>query len=305
MRSTYPLRLRPLTFVVSAFAVMTATAAIPKNWSEWTDPTNLSALNSAGVDGCASLSPDGRELWFTSTRGGGAPDIYVATRTSPDAPWGAAVNVAAVNTPAPEACPTMTRGGKLYFTRQAPPDPPGDLYVARRGPKGWSTPERLGPNINQAGSIEESATFYEDSSGRQVMYFSSSREGRNRIYQSINGGPAELVAGGVNSSAADARPTVRKDGLEIFFDSNRGPNPNIDFWTATRSSTSAPWGEARRLHFSSSESPGQFFQPGFDARPSVSWDGSEMVFGSFRTTGDSVGLVDIWTTSRSKVTGRN
>ena len=196
----------------------------------------------------------------------------------------------------------MTPGGRLYFTRQGPPDPPGDVYVARRGPHGWSSPERLGPNINQPGSLEESATFYEDG-GDRVMLFSSNREGRNRIYQSVNGAPAELVSGGVNSNASDARPTVRKDGLEIFFDSNRGVNPNIDFWTATRSSTSQPWGAAPRLSFSSSESPGGLFKPGVDARPSISWDGSEMVFGSFRSGG--AGLVDVYTTRRAKITGRD
>lgn len=295
--------LRPAAIIVSACALVTATAVAAKNWGEWGEISNLQSLNTTGVDGCPSLSPDGLELWFTSNRGGGAPDIWVARRSSPDAPWGAAVNAGSpINTPAPEACPTMTRGGRLYFTRLAAPDPSGDLYVVRRGPQGWGTPERLGPNVNQAGSIEESATFYEDGDD-SVMLFSSNRGGRNRIYQSVNGGMAELVPGGVNSAAADARPTVRKDGLEIFFDSNRGVNPNIDFWTAPRSSTSAEWGQATRLSFSSSEMPGGFFQPGFDARPSISWDGSEMVMASFRAGG--VGAVDLYTTRRAKITGRH
>jgi hypothetical protein len=211
------------------------------------------------------------------------------------------MNVGApINTPASEACPTMTRGGRLYFTRQAAPDPAGDIYVVRRGPKGWGTPERLDANVNRPGSIEESPTFYDDDGGT-VMLFSSNREGRNRIYQSVNGGPADLVGGGVNSNASDARPTVRKDGLEIFFDSNRGGNSNIDFWTATRSTTSEPWGTAIQLSFSSPQPPGGFFQPGFDARPSIGWNGSEMVMASFRSGG--VGSVDLYITSRAKVTG--
>lgn len=298
MRPIYSRQFRPATFAVSAIALVTATAITAKNWTDWTSPSNLQSVNSSGVDGCASISPDGTELWFTSTRGGGAPDIYVSRRESPDDPWGAAENVGApINTPVPEACPTMTRGGRLYFTRQGPPDPSGDIYVVRLGPKGWGTPERLGPNINRNGSIEESPSFFEDG-GKSVMYFSSNREGRNRIYQSVDGGPAELVLGGVASLASDARPTVRKDGLEIFFDSSRGANSNIDLWTASRASVSEPWGDAVRLPFSSSEAPGGFFQPGFDARPSISWDGSEMVFASFRSGGS--GVVDIYTTRRAK-----
>lgn len=294
--------LRPAAFIVSACALVTATAVAAKNWGDWAPISNLEGLNTRAVDGCPSFSPDGLELWFTSTRGG-APDIYVARRATPDAPWGAAQNVGApINTPAPEFCPTMTRGGRLYFSRQDSFDPAGDLFVVRRSRQGWGAPERLSANINNRGSIEESATFYEDGND-VVMLFSSNRERRNRIYESVNGGPAQLVSGGVNSSAADARPTVRKDGLEIFFDSNRGENPNIDFWTATRSSTSAEWGQATRLSFSSSEPQGRFFELGFDARPSVSWDGSELVMASFRSGGS--GSVDLYTTSRAKVTGRN
>jgi Tol biopolymer transport system component len=197
----------------------------------------------------------------------------------------------------------MTRGGRLYFTSFREQGSGGDLYVVRRGPKGFGAVERLGPNINRPGSIEESATIFEDTNGTEVLIFSSNREGRNRIYQGVNGGPAQLVGGGVNSvTASDARPTVSKDGLEIFFDSTRWSPPNVDLATATRSSTTENWGAAVRLNFSSAQAPGTFGALGFDAKPSISWDGSELVFASNRS--GTTGAIDLWTTKRTKQTGR-
>jgi Tol biopolymer transport system component len=67
---------------ISTMLVTTAVSA--KNWGDWGPVSNISTLNTAQNDGCASLSPDGLELWFTSNRSGtlGATDIYVAERTS-------------------------------------------------------------------------------------------------------------------------------------------------------------------------------------------------------------------------------
>ena len=65
----------------------------------------------------------------------------------------------------------------------------------------------------------ESSYFH--AGGRDFLYFSSTREGRQRVYYSVNFGPAQLAPGGVNSSAADARPNVRQDGLEIVWDFTR------------------------------------------------------------------------------------
>jgi Tol biopolymer transport system component len=298
--------MRKLLTSAAAAALLITTGVAARNWNDWAPVTNISSINTDRIDGCGTISPDGLELWFTSNRLGslGATDIYVASRTSAEAPWGDARNVGApINSSAPEACPTMTRGGRLYFTSQRPPDAAGDLYVIRRTPQGWGTLERLGANVNRPGSIEESATVFEDGNGDEVMLFSSNRGGRNRIYQSVNGGPADLVRGGVNTeTAADARPTVSKDGLEIFFDSTRWSPPNVDLATARRSSTSDDWGTAERLSFSSAQTPGTFGAPGFDARPSIGRDGSEMVFASNRL--GTQGAIDLWTTTRSKRTGQ-
>jgi hypothetical protein len=294
-------------------AALAPTQAAAKNWSDWAAPASIEALpdsstliNTPGVDGCASLSHDGLELYFTSARPGGlgGPDIWVARRSSTSVGFGAPENLGApVNSSSIEFCPTIMPGGRLFFS-SGRSDPAGDLYVARRGPHGWSQPENLGPNINSSGAVEESAALYEDGQGREVLHFSSGRSGRNQIYYSVDYAPAALAPGGVNSSAADARPSISKDGLEIFWDSTRsGSLGGPDFWTATRSSTSEPWGTAVHLVDLSSGGPGGMFQPGFDARAFLSWDRSMLILGSARDGAE--GLNDILFTTREKVTGND
>lgn len=290
-------------------AIAGAAAADAKNWSDWSAPASFEAipgssdlLNTAVVDGCSSLSPDGLELYFTSSRAGSqAVDIWVARRSSTSEGFGDPVNVGApINSASVEFCPTITQGKRLYFSSLR--EGGGDLYVSRLTKDGWSTPQNLGPNVNSS-ATEESASVYEDKEGREVLVFSSRREGRGRIYQSIDGGPAELVAGGVNSSAADQRPSVRKDGLEIFWDSTRSGLGNSDLFTATRSSTSEQWGTAVHLESLSSAAgpPGDGFTLGYDARPFLSWDGSTLFFGSVRPGGE--GLPDGYYATREKITG--
>ena len=271
-------------------SLLTATAAVAMPaFGDWAAPQSIEALpdssanlNSPAVDGCASLSPDGLTLAFNSNRTGNF-DIYFAKRASTSEGFGEPERLPApVNGPSTENCPTILRGKQMIFTSTRD-DAAGDLYLTRLGPKGWAEPQRFASNINQPGIQEESATVYEDDQGRQVMIWSR-RNGANPgdIFQSIDGGPATLVQGGVNSSAADNRPSVTHDGKTIFWDSSRGGDDpaNPDLWYATRSSTSDTWGTAQRLD--SLNAAGVF-----DARPFVSWDGTMLTFSSTRPGGTS------------------
>lgn len=304
--------LRRRLLLAAAASMMLPTAASARRWSDWSAPASIetlpgssTAINTPAVDGCAMISPDGLELYLTSNRPGGlgGTDIWVARRASTDVGFGTPQNLGApVNGPTNENCPTLLRGGRLLFT-SARDDRAGDLYEARLGRDGWGDVHSLGPNINSPGAIEEGASVYEDGDGHEILYFSSAREGRNRIYYSVDGAPASLAPGGVNSSAADSRPSVSKDGLEIFWDSNRyGTLGGFDYWTATRSSTSQPWDTAVHLGSLSTPGPGGFFQPGFDARPALSWDGSTLILNSVRPGGE--GVVDIYFSTREKLTGK-
>ena len=297
-------RTRALSAVMGIAAITLASAAAAKNWDDWSSPANLeslpgssSAMNTTSIDGCASHSPDGLTIVFNSNRDG-SHDIYMAKRSSMSEGFGAPVKLPPpINTATgTESCPTLGPGNRLYFLSSRD-DPPGDIVVSKRGPKGWSTPVNLGPHINTPGMVDETPDFYTDDEGREVMIFTSRNLAgtASDIYQSVDGGPASLVQGGPHSSAADARASVTNDGLTIFWDSVRsGGLGGPDLYYATRSNTSEPFGTAIHLQHLSS--------PGFDARPYVSKDGTFLTFASGRTGNESP-APDMWITTRGKITG--
>lgn len=297
-------RLKAILGSLAAAATATGVVAMPP-FGSWSAPANLeslpgssSSVNTTFVDGCASHAKGGLEIYFNSNRAG-SQDIFVARRASTSEGFGAPVRLPApVNTSSAEACPTIVNGNRLYFSSDRD-DPAYDLYVSKLGPKGWSAPVRLGPNINTNGNLEETPTFYEDDQGREVMIFtrrspSSGLAGAGgKLYQSIDGGPASLVQGGPHSSAGDNRASVTHDGRTIFWDSVRGGNP--DLYYATRSSTSQQWGEAIRLADLSSTA--------LDLRPFVNWDGTLLTFSSNRPGSEST-LPDMWFATRARAVGK-
>ena len=287
-------RTRSFTWTASLIALLSATAAAAASWENWSAPANLESLpgsspslNTPAIDGCASTTPDGLKIVFNSNRAG-THDIYMATRSSTSDGFGAPVRL-----PAPvnsdtfnESCPTLV-GNRLYFSSTRD-DAAADIVVSTLRSNGWSTPENLGSNINRAGWLDESAAFYRDSDGRNVILFSSRQPHDNggKIYESADGEPRHLVRGGPNSSAQDNRPSITADGLTIFFDSTRyGSLGGPDIYYATRARTSDPFGPAIHLP--------QLSSPAFDARAFINGSGSFITFSSNRSGSESP-APDIW-----------
>lgn len=289
---------------------MSASIVSAKDFSEWSAPVNAeslpgsdSSLNTPSGDGCPILDPYTNDLYMASNRmpgGMGGQDIWIARWNGSgwDAPANAGDNI---NTAADEFCPSPARGNRLFFVRgQIAGGANTDIYVSKRHPQnGFGPAQRLptGDDAINSPAQEWSPSWFETPSGNEVLYFSSTREGRQRIYYSVNFGQAQLAAGGVNSSAADARPNVRHDGLEIVWDSTRfgnlGEAPTTDIWTATRNSTDDPWGTAVHL-----DAP--INGPAGESRASLSWDGTMLMFGSTRP---GEGASDVYRSVRDKVTG--
>ena len=173
-----------------------------------------------------------------------------------------------------------------------------NIYETRLDPAlGWLEPHVLpcdGPDsINSA--WDEFSPSLVEAEGRTILFFSSGRDGVQKIYMSErqpdgHWGPATPVEE-LNSPAQDARPNVSDDGLEIVFDSTRqGGNPDI--WTARRTSISKPWSTPVRL--------GQNVNSdATETRASLSRDGRRLYFGSNRN-----GTSDIYVSMRSLPDGK-
>jgi Tol biopolymer transport system component len=290
-------------FITLALPMMAASTHA-QNFSDWEPPTPLTAINTAFVDGCPFISKDGLSLYFASNRAGGANDIYVAHRSSLDSEWGTPVNVTAVNSTAADECPTLSIDGHLLFlvSRRAGGCGGSDIYVAfRKFTKdnlGWGTPQNLGCVINTTYDEVTPSHFEDDDTGAVYLYFHSNRPtgaggplGTNIFVsqQQANGtfGAADLVPG-VNSNFNDQRPNIRRNGLELYFESDRGGGAGgSDLWVATRSTTSDFWGTPINLTVLNSAV--------MDGRPSISAHGETLYFMSSRA-----GTVDLYVTARQK-----
>jgi hypothetical protein len=105
-----------------------------------------------------------------------------------------------------------------------------------------------------------------------------------------------VPAPGLNSAAGEFRPHVRRDGLEIFFDSNQpGGFGGLDIWTAVRDSTADAWWPAQNAG-------SNINSPGNETRPYLSWGATTLFFGTTRAGIE--GVADIWFTTRLKKKGR-
>lgn len=300
-----------MTLVIATFALAVAGVA-SATWAAAakidTIGGNSSELNTPSLDGCPIQSPDGLSLYMASNRPGGKGglDIWVSTRATTSAPWGAPQNIGEpVNSAADDFCPTpVGKNGLFFVSREALPGAcgQGDIYFTYRREGAWQEPELLlcapaGPNSE----LDEQGPSWVDVSGKlrgpKHLYFSRSSVSpavSGQIFMSSreNGarfGPATAVAELNDATANDIQPNVRADGLEVVLSSNRaGTLGGQDIWVATRGSLSAPWSTPVNVgsvvNTAASES-----------RPSLSRDGKQLLFG--RTPGPE-GSGDIYVTTR-------
>jgi hypothetical protein len=253
---------------------------------------NSPDLNTPAVDGCPIQSSDGLSLYLASNRPGGRGglDIWVATRSSTSAPWGAPMNLGEpVNSAADDFCPTpVGKGGLFFVSREALPGAcgQGDIYYTHRTGGTWAEPDRLlcapmGPNS----ALDEQGPSWIDPSGKlrgkKMLYFSRSSAspgvaGDIFVSEREKGarfGPATAVAELNDATANDIQPNVRKDGLEVVFSSNRAGGAGAqDIWVSTRTNTASAWSAPTNLGAAVNTAAAE-------SRPSLSADGSQLLFG--------------------------
>ncbi|MBW0144558.1 hypothetical protein [Sphingomicrobium clamense] len=268
-------------------SVAYASPAASQQFGPWQSPINVNdypasgAVNTPAPEGCPILDPYTQDLFIASPRDGtiGSLDIWRATWNGDG--WDTPDNLGGpINTVDAEFCPTPTRGRWLYFVRR---DGGGDsdIFRAKLLPQGEiSQPTRLSMQVN-SNADEWSPSIYEHN-GDTVLHFSSTRDGgQHDVYYSVNFGPAKKAPGLANPGIDEARPNIRRDGLEIVFDSGG------DVYTSSRASVYDDWSAPVKIDIVST--------PAGESRASLSWDGTMMIYGSGG---------DIFVATRKKVTGK-
>ena len=284
--------------------------------SQWSIPVNLGeGVNSTFNEDLPHISRDGLSLYFISNRSTGSMDdfdIWVSHLESPGS-WGRPIRLGTnINTDRNERGPCLSSDGHyLYFSSNAVNPPKGfgsqDVWVSFRPDTsddfGWQAPVRLGHAVNTI-YPDFGAALIEGDPG-YLGTFSALLFGRRDnfedadIYMSrfVDGAfePATVVAE-LSTPQDDLRPTIRPDGLELFFHSNRegslmknGLERSHDIWVSRRSSLSAAWSKPKNV--------GAKINTGADEQfPALSADGLTLIFSSNRT-----GTSDLWMSTRQAV----
>jgi hypothetical protein len=310
----------------------------------WSAPVNLGPpVNTVGPEYQPFISKDGLSLYFSVLEGptqNSPQDIWVAKRSSKSDNWGEPQRLGPeINTLATEGQPFVTVDGHwMYFnSNRNTPDANGvlplggnDVYVSHRqnkredfGPGGWQEAVNVGAEVNTSSGESGPFVFEDEMTGVTTLYFQSSRPGLGNgtdIYASTlqpdgTFGPAQLVFE-VSSPYNDQHPSISRDGLEMYFVSDRpgstrnpdsgvsGPpgQPSLDIWVSTRASISDPWGTPANLDAVNQALGGPVINsPFFDGNPSLSFDGTELYFHSAHRQGSQSEFFDIWKATRTKL----
>ncbi len=149
------------------------------NGNDWSIPKPLNKnINTEQYwETCASLSPDGKKLYFASNREGGFGDldIYVSELDN-RGQWGKAINLGeTINTTGNEDSPFIHFDGKtLYFSSDGHLGlGNSDIFVSELENSKWTKPENLGFPIN----LSEYDGFFTISRDKKTGYYSTIKDG--------------------------------------------------------------------------------------------------------------------------------
>jgi hypothetical protein len=272
----------------------------------WLPPVNLgTTVNSSSDETQVAITHSGLSLYFSSNRPGGFgnTDIWVSHRTNVQAPWGEPRNLGPlINGPLFEFTPSFSPDDHwMFFTSGGRPEGLGglDIYVTHRDDVtddfGWRPAVNLGPSVNSPALDADPFYFVDPDTGEATLYFISNLLGTFDIYESTQNADGSFRNAVLNkelsTAAWDERAmTIRSDGLEMIFTSNRpGGFGGLDLWVSRRVNTHVPWTEPVNL--------GPTVNSTFDDHGSaLSRDGLTLFFSSNRPGGS--GLGDLWMTMR-------
>jgi outer membrane protein OmpA-like peptidoglycan-associated protein len=204
---------------------------------DWTAPKPLGAnINSKSYEGDAYITPNGLTLYFATGKYSedGTLDIYVATRPTIDADFGAPKSLGGnINTKYDDDSPYITKDGKtMYFSSRGHNTMGGyDIFksefdsVSRR----WGAAENMGYPIN----TPDDDSYYRLSPDGSYAYLSSYRiggYGEKDIY-TINYIKNSTIKGKVFSSK-DSTSVI--PGVELVFSGAQADKTALSFRDVTK-----------------------------------------------------------------------
>jgi hypothetical protein len=194
--------------------------------SPWGAPTNIAVLNSASSELHPHITPDGKVLYFSSTRPGGMGlgDIYVSQRSTRTSPWSMPVLVFEIASTADDsgAAPD-TSGLTLLLSSGRDSGTNSDLYLVTRPTTSdiWSSPAVITSLKTDVDDVD--GVF---ANGGLALYFTRGGGAVRDLYVArrasttdVFGAPSPIVE--LNTAASELDPWVSEDEQVMIFNSSR------------------------------------------------------------------------------------
>ena len=195
---------------------------------DWSEPVKLpKPINSSSHESSASISPDGRTIYFISNRRGGEGKLDIWVCHQDNMGWGKAENLGpAINTPQDEEGVFIHPDGKtLFFSSKGHNSMGGyDIYKTVLEEGIWSTPVNMGDSIN----TPNDDLFFSLTASGKTGYYSSIRAGglgQKDIYEinfrfqkqaSKNNSAKEVVSAAKNSDEEITNSDIGQPNLTLF-----------------------------------------------------------------------------------------
>ena len=284
------------TLVATAFTGTAFADHVRDGWWAKKTPRWNAASPTLRVDGeqvpggCPIESPAGSFL-YTARAPGSNLDVHVNQRSDSGGAFetGNAMPAPVNDATANDFCPTPMPDGRLYFVSNRDGGcGNADIHLAVNNPAtGWNEPLNLGcePHGPNTPGLELSPAVVESVWGTYLFFSTDYHTGNQDIYRSrlrADGtfGPGVRLGWPINTEYDDRQPNVSQDLREIVFASNRptatGDETGFDVFNARRPWPFFPWRRVTNL----SETVPFDTVNGDETRPSLSWDGRRLYYGS-------------------------
>jgi hypothetical protein len=204
---------------------------------KWQEPLPLAFSSDKWADLDPALSPNGKRLFFVSTRPSPHSvdakirnmDIWYADRVGND--WGTPQYLDILNSPGKEGSPTVAKDGTLcFFSDRGREANSNSIYCSELSHGKYEEPKKLGTEVNSETS--DTSPFL-SADGNTLLFYSTRPGGyghadlyvsfrrKRKWSQAQNLGPL------VNTAESEYNPSVSPDGRTLYF----GRNGKI-YWIA-------------------------------------------------------------------------
>ena len=269
---------------------------------EFDAPTPLTSVNTAEEDGAARLSEDELTIYIDGVRSAVSPSfgIFYAERTSltdtfgPVQAFPSADN--SIDTADDEYSPNVTADGlTLMFERKNLATSNSDIFTATRSAKNAPFGHVL--SVANLNTPDYEANVFVRGDTKELWHVRKPNPAMNNIdiaLATLNATAGYVIAtvDSVNTASYDGSPVISKNGLALYFSSNRpsGGPLGTNIWVATRATPTGTFNPAVLVANVSSDSNEY---PGF-----ISGDGCRLYLVSDRPGGQ--GGQDVYVATRPK-----